>query len=109
MLTYDSERLNAPISSFLDLTINAIRLRECPRQMMPLDVSSHNFFTEVARYADDNGVAIPPETPHIPRPPNSFILYRQHHHHAITAANPATPNTEICESYLVYLVITVLT
>ncbi|KAJ4297831.1 slightly ste11-like protein [Kalmusia sp. IMI 367209] len=33
--------------------------------------------------------------PKIPRPRNAFILYRQHHQHAIVAANPGLPNPDI--------------
>ncbi|KAL5398804.1 hypothetical protein PMIN06_008433 [Paraphaeosphaeria minitans] len=33
--------------------------------------------------------------PKIPRPRNVFILYRQHHQHAIAAANPGLPNPDI--------------
>ncbi|CAJ0914132.1 1519_t:CDS:2, partial [Entrophospora sp. SA101] len=33
--------------------------------------------------------------PYIPRPPNSFILYRQHHHPLILNKNPGINNSEI--------------
>ncbi|CAG8459783.1 6467_t:CDS:2 [Paraglomus brasilianum] len=33
--------------------------------------------------------------PYIPRPPNSFILYRQHHHPLILNQNPGINNSEI--------------
>lgn len=52
-----------------------------------------------------NGIEIPREPPRVPRPPNSFILYRQHHHHAVTAANPGVQNTQICESCFYHSVI----
>lgn len=48
-------------------------------------------------------------TSRVPRPPNPFILYRQHHHHAVTAANPGKKNTEICELCMVHSDSTVLT
>ena len=32
-----------------------------------------------------------------PRPPNSFILYRQHHHPTLVAQNPGMHNNQICE------------
>lgn len=38
---------------------------------------------------------IPQTFEKVPRPPNSFILYRQHHHHAVHAANPGIPNPQI--------------
>lgn len=34
----------------------------------------------------------------VPRPPNSFILYRQHHHPIIKAQHPDYHNNRICES-----------
>ncbi|PKC08917.1 mating-type protein Mat a-1, partial [Rhizophagus irregularis] len=33
--------------------------------------------------------------PYIPRPPNSFILYRQHHHPLILNQHPGINNSEI--------------
>lgn len=33
----------------------------------------------------------------IPRPPNAFILYRQHHHPKVKAAHPDMHNNEICK------------
>ena len=33
----------------------------------------------------------------VPRPPNAFILYRQHHHPLIKAKNPDMHNNQICE------------
>lgn len=32
----------------------------------------------------------------LPRPPNSFILYRQHHHPLLKAKNPGYHNNQIC-------------
>lgn len=34
----------------------------------------------------------------VPRPPNSFILYRQHHHPIIKAQHPDYHNNRICKS-----------
>ena len=33
----------------------------------------------------------------IPRPPNAFILYRQHHHPLVKATYPEYHNNDICE------------
>ena len=35
----------------------------------------------------------------VARPPNAFILYRQHHHPLLKAKNPDMHNNEICEYY----------
>ena len=40
----------------------------------------------------------PKRAPKIPRPPNSFILYRQHYHPLIKESNPGIHNNEICKS-----------
>lgn len=50
--------------------------------------------------AASQGMNLYPDLQKIPRPPNSFILYRKHFHKSITASNPGVPNTEICESCL---------
>lgn len=33
----------------------------------------------------------------VPRPPNAFILYRQHHHPLVKAQYPDMHNNQICE------------
>jgi hypothetical protein len=33
----------------------------------------------------------------IPRPPNAFILYRQHFHPFVKGENPSLQNNDICE------------
>jgi len=35
----------------------------------------------------------------VPRPPNAFILYRQHHHPIVKKQNPNIHNNQICESF----------
>ena len=35
----------------------------------------------------------------VPRPPNAFILYRQHHHPLIKQAQPELTNNQICEAF----------
>lgn len=76
---------------------------------MPIDQRTHKIVSDLVREAAKDGLPIPLEPAHIPRPPNSFILYRQHYHHTVTADNPGTPNTEICESCIIHFVNTVLT
>lgn len=34
----------------------------------------------------------------IARPPNAFILYRQHHHPLVKASHPELHNNQICKS-----------
>ena len=35
----------------------------------------------------------------VPRPPNAFIIYRQHHHPMIKALNPGVHNNQICKYF----------
>lgn len=108
VLIYDRRHLETPISMIWDPSIGSTRIR--PRgnpQLQPLDLHTHKMLSHLLEEAAEDG--LPLEPAHIPRPPNSFILYRQHHHHAVTNANPGTPNTQICESSIVHLFITLLT
>lgn len=94
----------------MDISVRAFRLYPYFNlQLSPLDLSTHHLLSDLVQDALQNGLEIPVNRAHIPRPPNSFILYRQHHHHPVTAANPGVPNTEICESSMVRSDITVLT
>lgn len=36
----------------------------------------------------------------VPRPPNAFILYRQHHHPLVKERSPELHNNEICKLLL---------
>lgn len=38
----------------------------------------------------------------VARPPNAFILYRQHHHGRLVDANPGVHNYQICEFSILY-------
>ncbi|KAF3403850.1 MAT+ sexual cell fertilization-promoting factor [Penicillium rolfsii] len=88
--------LNLPVVVVMDISIRALRIRAHNNsQLLPIDVQTHKLLTQLIKGAGLDGLLIPIERAHIPRPPNSFILYRQHHHHAITAANPGVPNTDI--------------
>ena len=46
-----------------------------------------------------------PKKTKVPRPPNAFILYRQHHHPLIASENPGMHNTQICKSSICLLYI----
>ncbi|KAJ5152948.1 uncharacterized protein N7482_009426 [Penicillium canariense] len=63
--------------------------------LQPMDTEDHWLISREVHQAVRNGVKIPLVSPRIPRPPNSFILYRQHHHHTVTAENPGVQNTQI--------------
>ena len=38
-----------------------------------------------------------PKEDKVARPPNAFILYRQHHHPLVKAAHPELHNNQICK------------
>ena len=38
-----------------------------------------------------------PKDDKVARPPNAFILYRQHHHDHVKAAHPKLHNNQICK------------
>lgn len=38
-----------------------------------------------------------PKEDKVARPPNAFILYRQHHHPLVKAAHPKLHNNQICK------------
>lgn len=38
----------------------------------------------------------------VPRPPNAFILYRQHHHPMVKQNNPGVHNNQICKSTMLF-------
>ncbi len=40
---------------------------------------------------------LPMKDEKVPRPPNPFILYRQHHHPLLKEAHPEMHNNEICK------------
>lgn len=46
----------------------------------------------------DEGMEATKKTPKVPRPPNAFILYRQHWHSYVKEANPELQNSQICKT-----------
>lgn len=65
-------------------------------QLFPLATTSvPNVTPPIEKSSTKTGHRAKPEK--IPRPPNAFILYRQHHHPLIKAAHPEYHNNDICE------------
>lgn len=117
-LDYSADILNSvllrrPVSWIEDESISAIRLLATPplpHSFSPLALNMpgpgqmrytgskvHNYLSRQVHQAIlDGNCKLPSSSTKVPRPPNSFILYRQHHHHAVTADNPDLKNTEIC-------------
>ncbi|KAL4922173.1 hypothetical protein BDW62DRAFT_197408 [Aspergillus aurantiobrunneus] len=92
-----SALLGTPVVSFLDESINALRVLRTPAfSGSSVSVASH------ARTFGSNSSEAPPKSrpasmksTKIPRPPNAFILYRQHHHPRVKEAYPHLSNNEI--------------
>ncbi|KAF2017394.1 hypothetical protein BU24DRAFT_149715 [Aaosphaeria arxii CBS 175.79] len=79
-------------ATFLDNDGNDIRLTDSmsPDDSRPFPSASSTTSGELSGH-----VCLCQPEPKIPRPRNAFILYRQHHQHAIVARNPGLTNPEI--------------
>ncbi|KAJ5766483.1 uncharacterized protein N7511_004099 [Penicillium nucicola] len=99
--------LNKQVQILADTSIECYRVypHEFTKDMIPdqlkvggkaLSLADHRCISKaVHKAASRNGVRIPARSAKVPRPPNSFILYRQANHHAVKAANPDITNNEI--------------
>ncbi|KAL1998214.1 hypothetical protein VTN02DRAFT_6634 [Thermoascus thermophilus] len=98
--------IRAPVVAFIDESINALRIMRRPafagsatsaasHVVVPLlTVSSYKDMASESRTATPK-IGTPAKTAKIPRPPNAFILYRQHHHPRVKEAHPDFHNNEI--------------
>ncbi|KAL4930214.1 HMG-box domain-containing protein [Aspergillus undulatus] len=92
-----SALLGTPVVSFVDESINALRVLRTPAfSGSSISVASH------ARAFGSKSSEIPAKSRRssmkaakIPRPPNAFILYRQHHHPRVKETYPDLSNNEI--------------
>lgn len=105
-LTYDcSALLGAPVVGFIDESINAFRLMRTPTfSGSAVSVASHDTLVKVPKKGSFGSSTNQREKPpvsskaaKVPRPPNAFILYRQHHHPKIKEAYPDFQNNDICK------------
>ncbi|KAJ5118605.1 hypothetical protein N7526_010242 [Penicillium atrosanguineum] len=79
-----------------DSTISCVRLMVVPDNFLPINPDIHQKISlEVHAAVQEAGVKMPTTPVKVPRPPNSFILYRQSLHQSTTAENPGLRNTEI--------------
>lgn len=93
--------LNEPVEIVLDREISSYRLVPSvviTKKNLNNDFLEYSILSQATHEALRNGQAAVPPRKHIPRPPNAWILYRQHHHAQTTALNPGVPNNDICES-----------
>lgn len=70
---------------------------------LPLSMNQHQQISRSVHTAAFNGMKMPRKAEKVPRPANSFILFRQKRHHAIKIANPGISNNEICKFLLLLL------
>ncbi|KAE8403848.1 mating type protein MAT1-2-1 [Aspergillus pseudonomiae] len=94
--------IGAPVVAFVDETINALRVMRTPAfSGSVVSVASHDRISNLEREITETSgrthgkSALPAKFIKVPRPPNAFILYRQHHHPRIKEAYPDFTNNEI--------------
>ncbi|KAK9601303.1 hypothetical protein V6Z92_001352 [Aspergillus fumigatus] len=94
--------IGAPVVAFVDETIKALRVMRTPAFAgTAVSVASHgeavktNKVTVTESFAPRGKPVGPLKAPKVPRPPNAFILYRQHHHPKIKEAYPDYSNNDI--------------
>ncbi|BCR91626.1 HMG-box domain-containing protein [Aspergillus chevalieri] len=98
-----SALLGAPVVGFIDESINAFRLMRTPTfSGSAVSVASHDTLVKVPKKGSFGSSTNQREKPpvsskaaKVPRPPNAFILYRQHHHPKIKEAYPDFQNNDI--------------
>ncbi|RAL06396.1 HMG-box domain-containing protein [Aspergillus ibericus CBS 121593] len=94
--------IGAPVVAFVDESINALRVMRTPAfSGTAISVASHegasclefeSFKVPVKKH-ERPSVSV--KAAKVPRPPNAFILYRQHHHPKLKEAHPSLSNNEI--------------
>ncbi|QMW46084.1 hypothetical protein G4B11_009539 [Aspergillus flavus] len=93
--------IGAPVVAFVDETINALRVMRTPAfSGSVVSVASHDRISNLEKEITEasgrtHGKSALPTKSKVPRPPNAFILYRQHHHPRIKEAYPDFTNNEI--------------
>jgi hypothetical protein len=99
ILTSKSNLLNLPTVAFVDNKIGYLRIMPQPSYvagatapMLPIPDAKVMTATTNTRIQNKAGL----KEEKVPRPPNAFILYRQHHHDMVKNANPELHNNDIC-------------
>ncbi|PWY67507.1 mating-type HMG-box protein MAT1-2 [Aspergillus heteromorphus CBS 117.55] len=97
-----SALIGAPVVAFVDETINALRVMRTPAfsgtavsVASPEVASGIKLEAAEAAAPKNERTTAPVRTAKVPRPPNAFILYRQHHHPQLKEAHPNLSNNEI--------------
>ncbi|KAK2757350.1 hypothetical protein FQN54_004864 [Arachnomyces sp. PD_36] len=99
--------LNTPVVGFVDDTLNAFRIMRSPSFSGPTGSASGFIAKPAVTNADNKGngailsskgtgkPASDGKSAKVPRPPNAFILYRQHYHPVIKEEHPEYHNNDI--------------
>lgn len=101
-----SALIGASVVAFADESINAVRVMRTPAYSgTAISVASHEvpcieFDSTTAHMKKHGRPSVPVKAAKVPRPPNAFILYRQHHHPKLKEAHPNLSNNEICKFQL---------
>ena len=113
MLTEASSIIGVPAVVFLDQALDAVRMvrpaayvltdksslaTTTPGSIRANVESAETLSTSPSRGSDTEAQAAVVKAGKVPRPPNAFILYRQHHHPLVKRASPHLHNNEICKS-----------
>lgn len=99
LTSQNSALLGAPVVSFIDESINVLRVLRTPAfSGSSISVASHarafgSHSSGISAKSRPNSL----KPTKIPRPPNAFILYRQHHHPKVKETYPDLSNNEICK------------
>ncbi|EFE43237.1 mating type protein MAT1-2-1 [Trichophyton verrucosum HKI 0517] len=100
--------LNTPVVAFEDSVNRVYRIMPTPAfdcqigaAVLPMSLAANNrsIATQPLNGNElvSQDIICQVKAPKVPRPPNAFILYRQHHHPVIKAAHPEYHNNDICE------------
>ncbi|OJJ78305.1 hypothetical protein ASPBRDRAFT_167991 [Aspergillus brasiliensis CBS 101740] len=93
--------IGASVVAFVDDSINALRVMRTPAYSgTAVSVASHEVscidFESITAHMKKHGrPSVTVKAAKVPRPPNAFILYRQHHHPKLKEAHPNLSNNEI--------------
>ncbi|EAS35052.3 HMG domain-containing protein [Coccidioides immitis RS] len=98
-----STMLNMPVVAFEDHANNVYRIMPTPAldgaiestvaQILPMMATGSHSPQNLGEKLNKQNVSV--KAAKVPRPPNAFILYRQHHHPLIKAAHPEYHNNDI--------------
>lgn len=101
-----SALLDVPVVAFEDKVNNVYRIMPTPALEHTAEASIANVLRNVASGKEDANAVLKSDKisagkpQKVPRPPNAFILYRQHHHPLVKAAHPEYHNNDICMSFV---------